>query len=97
MSLRELQEGIPLCGLLLPGKRGNFQESLLQHYEALGLWKIEAVSMLRVITDIRNRQKSENAGNNDDAELTYKKPIVKIRLNDSENAAEANKKSLQYR
>ena len=53
--------------------------------------------MLRVITDIRNRQKSENAGNNDDAELTYKKPIVKIRLNDSENAAEANKKSLQYR
>ena len=33
MSLRELQEGIPLCGLLLPGKRGNFQESLLQHYE----------------------------------------------------------------
>ncbi|WP_406041942.1 hypothetical protein [Succinimonas sp.] len=33
----------------------------MQHYEALGLWKIEAGSMLRVITDIRNRQKSENA------------------------------------
>ena len=97
MSLRELQEGIPLCGLLLPGKRENFQESLLQHYEAMGLRKIEAGSKPSGITDIRRRQKSENAGNNDDAELTCKNPIVKIRLNDSENAAEAKKKSLQYR
>jgi hypothetical protein len=58
----------------------------------MGLRKIEAGSKPSGITDIRCRQKSENAGNNDDAELTCKNPIVKIRLNGSENAAEAKKR-----